>query len=206
MDSGQTREKKESLSQAREKARAFFRTQRANCAESVFRAIFESVETDLPPQVSSLMTPLGGGVGIAGETCGALLAGVMALALVYGRSDRGEALEEHRRRLWKTYALYNQLPHRFKKRFGSLRCWDLTQPHIYGTRKCRSFCEDIIAETAGMAAELLLQAEAGNIDFPFQENLLFQTAEATGLSVEELIRLKEKGEPFPETRAKKDSR
>ena len=206
MDSGQSREKKESLSRAREKARAFFRSQRANCAESVFRAIYESVETDLPPQVSSLMTPLGGGVGISGENCGALLAGVMALALVYGRAERGEALEDHRRRLWKTYALYNQLPHRFKKRFGSIRCWELTQPHIYGTRQCRSFCEDLIAETAGMVAELLSLAEERNMDFPLRENLLLQTAEATGLSVEELIRLKEKGEPFPEPQAKKNFR
>jgi C_GCAxxG_C_C family probable redox protein len=189
--------------QAQEKARAFFRTKRANCAESVFRAIYESVETDLPPQVSSLMTPLGGGVGIAGENCGALLAGVMALALVYGRADRGEALEEHRRRLWKVYALYNQLPHRFKEKYGSLRCWDLTQPYIYGSQKCRQFCEELIAETAGMVAELLLEAKEKDLDFRFQENLLRQTAEATGLSVEELIRLKEKGEPFPEPKIKK---
>jgi C_GCAxxG_C_C family probable redox protein len=189
--------------QAQEKARALFQTKRANCAESVFRAIYESVETDLPPQVSSLVTPLGGGVGISGENCGALLAGAMALALVYGREDHGEALEEHRQRLWKVYALYNQLPHRFKEKYGSLRCWDLTKPYIYGTQKCRKFCKELIAETAGMVAELLLEAKQKDLDFRFQENLLQQTAEATGLSIEELICLKEKGEPFPEPGVKK---
>ena len=189
--------------QAQQKARAFFRTKRANCAESVFRAIYEAEETDLPPQVSSLMTPLGGGVGMAGETCGALLAGVMALALVYGREDHGEVLAEHRRRLWKVYAFYNQLPHRFKEKYGSLRCWDLTKPYIYGSQKCRQFCEELVAGTAGMVTELILEAREKGLDFPFQENLLEQTAKATGLSMEELIRLKEKGDPFPEPRGKK---
>lgn len=192
------KKKEKIIVQAQEKARALFQTQRANCAESVFRAIYESVETHLPPQVSSLMTPLGGGVGMAGENCGALLAGVLGLALVYGREDLGEALEEHRRRLWKVYALYDQLPHRFKEKYGSLRCWDLTKPYIYGTQKCRQFCEELIAETVGMVAELLLEAREKGLDFRFQENLLRQTAEATGLSIEELIRLKEKGQPFPE--------
>ena len=183
---------------ARKKAREIFRGKKANCAESVFRAVQELVDPDLPPQIFSLLTPLGGGVGIAGENCGAMLAGVMALGLVYGRKDRpGESREEHRRRLWKTYSLYNQLPSRFKEKFGSLRCWDLTRPHLYGTGECRAFCEGLVAETAGMTVELLLEAQEKGLPFPFRENLLLQAAEATGLPVEELIRYKEKGDPFP---------
>ncbi|HSR12285.1 MAG TPA: hypothetical protein VLS90_12655 [Thermodesulfobacteriota bacterium] len=48
-----------------------------------------------------------------------------------------------------------------------------------------------------MTMELLLSARRPGVSFPFGENLLLQAAEATGLSVEELIRLKEKGQPFP---------
>jgi C_GCAxxG_C_C family probable redox protein len=190
--------KKESVANAKERARKLFLEKKANCAESVFRAVHELVESNLPPEVSSLLTPLGGGVGIAGENCGAMLAGVMALALVHGRKEEsGESLEDHRRRLWGTYRLYNQLPHRFQEKYGSLRCWDLTRPYIYGTQECRKFCEGLIAETAGMAMELLFEAEEGGQRFPFGKNLLLQAAEATGLSVDELIRYKEKGEPFP---------
>ncbi len=186
------------IAEAKSKAQKFFKSKRANCAESVFKAINEMVQSDLPPQVSALFTPLGGGVGIRGENCGAMLAGVMALGLVHGRFDPAQgSLEEHRKRLWDTYSLYNQLPHRFVQRYGSLQCWDLTKPHVYGTKKCREFCEDLIAETAGMVMELLVEAEEKGLRFPFHRNLLSQAAEVTGLSLEELIRLKAKGESFP---------
>jgi C_GCAxxG_C_C family probable redox protein len=189
---------KELIKEARERARSFFRGKRANCAESVFRAIYELVESDLPARVSALLTPLGGGIGIRGENCGAMIAGVMALALVHGRYDPDQgSLEENRKLLWKTYPLYNQLPHRFAERFGSLQCRELTEPHVYGTEKCRESCEELIAEAAGMAMELLLEARKKGLHFSFKQNLLSQAAGCTGLSMEELIRLKEKGEPFP---------
>jgi len=186
------------IAEAKSKAREFFLDKRANCAESVFKAIHELVASDLPVQVSALFTPLGGGVGIRGENCGAMLAGVMALGLVHGRFDPAQgSLEEHRKHLWDTYSLYNQLPQRFIEKYGSLQCWDLTKPHVYGTKKCRDFCEDLIAETAGMVMELLIEAEEKGLRFPFHRNLLSQAAEVTGLTPEELIKLKEKGEPFP---------
>jgi C_GCAxxG_C_C family probable redox protein len=191
-------EKKERIAETKSKARKFFQDKRANCAESVFKAIQEMVASDLPVQVSALFTPLGGGVGIRGENCGAMLAGVMALGLVHGRFDPAQGtLAEHRKHLWDTYSLYNQLPQRFVQKYGSLQCWDLTEPYVYGTKKCRDFCEDLIAETAGMVMELLIETEERGLRFPFHRNLLSQAAKATGLDEEDLIRLKEKGEPFP---------
>ncbi len=194
-------DKKVRITEAKSKARKFFLDKRSNCAESVFRAIHEMVSSDLPVQVSALFTPLGGGVGIRGENCGAMLAGVMALGLVHGRFDPAQgSLEEHRRHLWNTYSLYNQLPHRFAQKYGSLQCWDLTKPYVYGTKKCRDFCEDLIAETAGMVMELLIEAEEKGPRFSFHRNLLSQAAKVTGLSEDELIRLKEKGDPFPRSK------
>jgi C_GCAxxG_C_C family probable redox protein len=191
-------DKQKRIAEAKSKARKFFLDKRANCAESVFKAIYEMVGSNLPVEVSALFTPLGGGVGIRGENCGAMLAGVMALGLVHGRFDPSKgSLQDHRKHLWDTYSLYNQLPQRFIEKYGSLQCWDLTRPHVYGTKKCREFCEDLIAETTGMVMELLIEAEEKGLPFPFRRNLLSQAAEVTGLSAEELIRLKEKGEPFP---------
>ena len=69
-------DKKERIAGAKSKARKFFRDKRANCAESVFKAIHELVASDLPVEVSALFTALGGGVGIRGENCGAMLAGL----------------------------------------------------------------------------------------------------------------------------------
>ena len=189
---------KELVEKARERAHGLFMEKRANCAEAVFRAIQEMVDSDLPPEVAGLLTPLGGGVGTRGANCGAMLGGVMALALKYGRTEPyGKSLEEHRRDLWKTYALYNQLPHWFEEKYGTLECRELTKGHVYGTKGCRKFCEGIVAETAGMVMGLLLEAEEKGLHFEFKETLLNQAAEASGLSVEELIEYKTRGEPLP---------
>lgn len=187
---------------AGERAQELFRKKRANCAEAVFLALHEQVSTDLPASVAALATPFGGGVGIRGENCGALLGGLMGLALVYGRSDPEEGtLEEHRQRLWKTYALFNQLPHRFHLRYGTIECWDLTEPHVYGTGACRDRCERIVADTAAMAMELLLEAQQDGLEFGFGKHLLTQASARTGLSTQELIRLKTLGKPFPQGNA-----
>lgn len=185
-----------------DRAAEFFLNKRANCAEAVFLALHEQVTTDLPASAAALATPFGGGVAIRGENCGALLGGLMGLALVYGRTDPEEgSLQEHRARLWKTYALFNQLPHRFHLRFGTIECWDLTAPHIYGTGACRACCERIVSETAAMAMELLVEAHRSGLAFGFGKHLLTQASAATGLSTEELIRLKTLGRPFPPGRA-----
>jgi hypothetical protein len=73
----------------------------------------------------------------------------------------------------------------------------LTRPHTYGTKKCRRNCENIVGETAAMVMELLLEAELDEFPFRFKKNLLAQASEKTGMSVEELIEYKSKGEPFP---------
>jgi hypothetical protein len=127
-----------------------------------------------------------------------MLGGMAALALCYGRGDSHEkSLENHRRHLWKTYALYNQLPHRFRKRFGTIECRDLTRSHIYGTRNCREFCENVVAETAGLVMELLIEAEEKGLNFGFKESILTQGAKATGLTIEDLIDHKARAIPFP---------
>ena len=41
------------IEKARERAREIFNGKRANCAESVFRAIHEQVDSPLPPEVAS---------------------------------------------------------------------------------------------------------------------------------------------------------
>jgi C_GCAxxG_C_C family probable redox protein len=186
------------VEQARVRARELFNTQRANCAESVFNAVRELVASDLPEEVVSLMTPLGGGIAIRGANCGAMVAGVVALGLVYGRKNPGKgALEEHRGQLWETYALYNQLPQRFQERFGTIDCWDLTAPRIYGSKACRAYCEEIVAETAGMAMQLLFEAKEKGLTFEFKKSLLSQAAEAAELTVGELLEYKRQGKPFP---------
>jgi C_GCAxxG_C_C family probable redox protein len=182
----------------RRRAIEIFNGKRANCAESVFRAVFEHVETPLPPEVSGLLTPLGGGIANRGENCGAMLAGSIAMGLVYGRMKPNELpRDEHRARLWEHYSLFNQLPHRFQEKFGEINCWNLTEKYTYGTKECRENCERIIGETVVMVIELLQEAKQKGLPFEFKKNIVTQATEKTRMTVEELIEYKKKGKPFP---------
>jgi len=48
-----------------------------------------------------------------------------------------------------------------------------------------------------MVIELLLEAEIKGLPFEFKKNIVTQASEATGMSIEELIEYKKKGQPFP---------
>ena len=186
------------IEKTKKRAREIFSTQRANCAESVFRTIFELVDSDFPPEVYTLLTPLGGGIATRGETCGALTGGVIALGLFHSRSQREQdALESNRTGLWQAYKFYNQLPQRFDERFGSTQCWDLTRDFTYGTEECKLNCLKITEETAGMVAALILESRENGMNFKFGKTVLEQVAEDTGLSIDELVSYKSQGKHFP---------
>ena len=58
-----------------------------NCAECVVEAVLGLVETGLPPEVKKVATGFGGGVGLFGDTCGAVTGAVIAVGAVHGRSS-----------------------------------------------------------------------------------------------------------------------
>ena len=75
-----------------------------NCAESVMDALVRSGALKDSPEIVGLCTGFGGGIGLAGYTCGALSAAVMANSAVYGRPEpwkvdaevRGSEIAENR--------------------------------------------------------------------------------------------------------------
>ena len=72
------------------------------------------------------MSPFAGGVARTHEMCGALLAGVMAIGLVYGRSkfEPGKvAMEQFD--MMEAEVRGNKLCQRFKEKFGSFECPDV---------------------------------------------------------------------------------
>ena len=61
-----------------------------NCAECVVEAVVNLVETGLPKDILKLATGFGGGVGLYGDTCGAIAGAVLAVGAVHGRSSLPE--------------------------------------------------------------------------------------------------------------------
>ncbi len=152
-----------------------------NCAECVTEAVLSLVPTGLPAEVKKLATGFGGGIGLYGDTCGALVGAVMAISAVHGRSslpegEGKEAMKKSKEQLYGKpglYRLFNQVPNRFKAQNGHTLCRELTSKW-QADWLCRDhamFCREIITNSAGIAAELILSDKSESASKPFGQNV-----------------------------------
>lgn len=173
-----TREEK--VEEIRQRARKNF-SLGYNCAECVTEAILSLVDTGLPSEVKKLATGFGGGVGLYGDTCGALVGAVMAVSAVHGRSslpegEGKEGLMKSKDQLYGKpglYRLFNQLPNQFKTKYGQTLCRELAAKwrDNWLCRDHALFCREIITDAAGMAAELILSDKKEAASKPLGENV-----------------------------------
>ncbi|SPJ16159.1 C_GCAxxG_C_C family protein [Syntrophobacter sp. SbD2] len=152
-----------------------------NCAECVAEAVLALIDTGLPPEVKKLATGFGGGIGLFGDTCGALTGAVMAVGAVHGRSSLPEG--EGKEALMKgkeelngrpgLYRLFNQIPNRFKAQNGHTLCRELTAKWRtdWLSRDRALFCRELITVAAGIAAELIVTDKNESASKPFGENV-----------------------------------
>ena len=118
-----------------------------NCAESVLIATMEARNETIEPELIKTASALGGGVGGSHEElCGALSGGVLAIGLLYGRTQPGVDVQFAR-------DLAAKLRERFIKEFGSAKCGDL--PESFGEQNDSDKCRKMVAVTAGMLSDLL---------------------------------------------------
>ncbi len=143
---------------ARQEALDCFLRERFNCAESVLWGVVAAQRRyyDCVPQIA---TGFGGGMGGCGETCGALVGGIMALGLKYGRT-KGSDIERKQR----TGAFVKELIGAFREEFGSLRCIELTNVDMstpegmqraIDLRLHDEFCPKFVEFVAAKVAEML---------------------------------------------------
>ena len=172
--------KEEKVEEIRQRARKNF-SMGYNCAECVTEAVLSLVDTGLPPETKKLATGFGGGVGLFGDTCGALVGAVMAVSAVHGRSslpegEGKEAAMKSKEQLYGKpglYRLFNQVPNDFKAKYGKTLCRELTA-NWQSEWLCRDhalFCRDLITNAAGIAAELIFADKNEAASRPFRENV-----------------------------------
>jgi len=137
------------------------------CSECVTEAVWAIIDTGLPSDAWKLATGFGGGIGLYGDTCGALTGAVLAVGSAYGRStllegeDRRDTITKSRKQLYEEpglYRVFNRIPNWFVECYGDTICRELTAPW-HSDWLCREhalYCREIITETAGLAAELML--------------------------------------------------
>ena len=125
------------------------------------------MDTGLPPAVKKVATGFGGGIGLFGDTCGALAGAVMAVSAVHGRdtlpegADQKDVAMKSKAQFYGkpgVYRIFNQVPNRFKAKYGKTLCRELTVPW-QSTWLCKEhalYCREIITDAAGIAADLVL--------------------------------------------------
>ncbi|HUH66229.1 MAG TPA: C-GCAxxG-C-C family protein [Syntrophales bacterium] len=172
--------KEEKVEAIRQRARKNF-SLGYNCAECVLEAVLSTVDTGLPPETKKLATGFGGGIGLFGDTCGALVGAVMAVSAVHGRSalpegEGKEAAMKSKEQLYGKpglYRLFNQIPNRLKEKYGKTLCRDVTTQwqDSWLCREHALHCREIITDAAGIAADLILSDKNEIASRPYGENV-----------------------------------
>jgi C_GCAxxG_C_C family probable redox protein len=144
------------------------------CTRSVLAALIEHLHlstTEGAKETIKASTALAGGVCRMGETCGALIGGIMAIGLVTG-SEKLEDFSAYKYSMTLSYQLYNK----FKSIYNSTRCYEIQQ-RLFG----RSYdfkdkensaawyrdgglykCPMVCATAARLAAEVILDFKKNN--------------------------------------------
>ncbi|MBI5017900.1 MAG: C_GCAxxG_C_C family protein [Deltaproteobacteria bacterium] len=173
--------REEKIEEIRQRARGNF-SLGYNCAECITEAVLSLVDTGLPEEAKKLATGFGGGIGLYGDTCGALAGAVMAVSAVHGRTalpagaDRKDVAAKSKEELYGRpglYRLFNQLPNQFKEKFGSTLCREIAGPwqEQWLCRDHALHCREVITEAARIAAELILCDREDLAGRPFGENV-----------------------------------
>ena len=118
-----------------------------NCAESVLKATIESRTDNVSPELTKFASALGGGVGGSHEElCGALSGGVLAIGLLYGRTEPGVDVQFAR-------DLATEFRARFLKEFGTTKCGVLLER--FGEQDNDDKCARLTGAVAALLSDLL---------------------------------------------------
>ena len=139
------------------------------CSQCTLKALQDSL--NIGDNLSfKAATALAAGIARTGEVCGALLGGVMAIGLTYGR-DRLEEITASKG--LKALDLSAKLHDRFKEEFGTIKCSDIHKKlfgrsfNLRDERDREEFfkaynpdgCPQVVRKGAIFAAELILKGE-----------------------------------------------
>jgi C_GCAxxG_C_C family probable redox protein len=125
------------------------------CAESVLKAIAEAkgIQSDLIPRIASGFC---GGIARTGGMCGAVIGGIMALNIIYGRDSAAQSQELN-------YLKVQEFVQAFKLKYGTRNCYELTGCDLSTDKGKEQFnilnvhkkCTEFTAEATRMVLELI---------------------------------------------------
>ena len=171
----------EKIAEIKQRARKNF-SKGYNCSECVFEAVLEHLGPDSSPEMLKYATGFGGGVGLFGDTCGAISGAVLAVSGVHGRTslpeheDRKEAMKAASQQLYANpglYRIFNQIPNIIKEKHGHTLCREITA-EWHDQWLCRDHalhCREVITDAAEIAATLIYGDKEELGSRPFGSNV-----------------------------------
>lgn len=134
------------IDKVRKTAEDYYRNGDFFCSESIVKTIKDEFNLAVPDDVISMASGFPIGMGRAGCTCGAIVGGIMALGLFFGRTEPKDE------KVNKTMELSKELHNIFQKRHKCLCCRVLTKGMELGSpehmEQCISFTGEVAEETA----------------------------------------------------------
>lgn len=89
-----------------------------HCSEVIFKYVTAARSADFDQNLARIANPFGGGMADCGDTCGALIGGLMVIGYIYGRRN----LSEDQTLSWQLSRAYHE---GFRQEFGDTTCYGI---------------------------------------------------------------------------------
>jgi C_GCAxxG_C_C family probable redox protein len=130
------------------------------CAQVIVHTFLDVFEED-NPSVSMASSPFAAGLALTGNNCGALVGGLMALGLVYGRKDVTEGMPG----ILAGIRPMRKLVKYFNETYQNVDCRDITGTDLANPEKATAYfesgglekCATMMADVAGFVADILYE-------------------------------------------------
>lgn len=130
-------------------AEDYYRNGDFYCSESIVKTIKDEFGLPISDDIVAMASGFPVGIGGSGCTCGAVVGGIMALGLFFGRTQPQDTKVEN------TMALSKELHDIFKDRHTSLCCRALTKGMTLGSPEHIEQCIYLTGEVAEEAAKII---------------------------------------------------
>lgn len=130
------------------------------CAQVIVQTFLDIFEENNTP-VSMASSPFAAGLALTGNNCGALIGGLMALGLVYGRKDVAEGMEG----ILAGIRPMRKLVKYFGETYLNLDCRDITGTDLADPEKATAYfesgglekCANMLADVAGFVGDIIYE-------------------------------------------------
>lgn len=135
----------------RKKAEEYYRSGDFYCSEAIVKTIKDSFDITLSDDVVAMASGFPVGMGGSGCTCGAVVGGIMALGIFFGRTEPKDS------RVEKMMELARELHDAFQGRHRHLCCSILTKGMVLGSPEHMSQCISFTGEVAQETARIIIR-------------------------------------------------